>query len=349
MKKVIHLSPGVIYTTLIAVASVFLGRRVPLLGAPLFGILLGALLGNLVGIPPRAEAGARFTAKKVLQWSIILIGSSLSLQKVFAVGSSSFVVMIGTLAVAFTAAVLIGKGLGIPPKMTILIGAGTGICGGSAIAALSPIIEAEEMQIAYAMSTIFLFNIVAVLIFPAIGHLLGFSSTSFGLWAGTAINDTSSVVAAGYAYSKAAGNYATIVKLTRTTMIVPISLLLAAVMSFRMRSAVPEPDPASTGTSGTATTVAEKPPRTTLLRVFPWFILGFLATSLLNTLRIFPASLLSGTAAVGRFMIVMALAAVGLNADLRKMVQAGHRPILLGLGVWASVAGSSLIIQKIVG
>jgi uncharacterized integral membrane protein (TIGR00698 family) len=343
VKKLMQLSPGLLYAAIIAIASIYLGKLVPLLGAPLFGILLGALVGNLVGMPARVEAGARFTSKRVLQWSIILIGSSLSLRQVFAVGSSSFAVMIGTLAVAFGAALLIGKGLGIPARMTVLIGAGTGICGGSAIAAVSPIIEAEEVEIAYAMSTIFLFNVVAVLLFPAIGHLFGFSSTAFGLWAGTAINDTSSVVAAGYAYSNAAGDYATIVKLTRTTMIVPISLMLAGFMAIRLRRNLPVSDRAPGNVE------APKPAARTLLRVFPWFILGFLATSLVNTLHLLPVSALSAAAAAGRFLIVMALAAVGLNANLRKMVQAGFRPILLGLGVWASVAVSSLAIQRLVG
>jgi len=335
VKKVLHLSPGIFYAALIAVASVYLGNLVPLLGAPLFGILIGAGVGNLVGLPGRARAGTQFTSKKLLQWSIVLIGSSLSLAEVFSVGSSSFLVMIGTLIVAFIAAIAIGRALGVPAKLTVLIGAGTGICGGSAIAAVSPIIEAEEIQIAYAMSTIFLFNVVAVLVFPAIGHLFNFSSSSFGLWAGTAINDTSSVVAAGYAYSMAAGNYATIVKLTRTTMIVPISLALAALVSFRIRRSSGQRQ-----TNGAKISVA---------RVFPWFILGFLGTSLINTLHLVPPSVLGDAAAAGRFLIVMALAAVGLNADLRRMTRAGLRPVVLGLGVWVSVAGSSLLIQALTG
>lgn len=330
-----HLSPGVFYALLIATASVYMGGRIPLLGAPLFAILTGAVVGNLIGVPRRAMAGARFTSKRVLQWSIILIGSSLSLGQVFTVGRNSFAVMFGTLLAAFAAAILIGRALGIPSKLTVLIGAGTGICGGSAIAALSPIIEAEEIQIAYSMSTIFLFNVIAVLLFPAIGHLMGFSSQSFGLWAGTAINDTSSVVAAGYAYSTAAGDYATIVKLTRTTMIIPISLILATFMALKTRR-VDRID-------------STERYRPSLAGIFPWFILGFLATSLVNTLHLLPAALLHDAAAAGKFLIVVALAAVGLNANLKKMTSAGYRPILLGLGVWVSVAVSSLLIQRIVG
>lgn len=208
-----------LYAALIAVASLYLGRLVPLLGAPLFGILIGA---------------------------------SLSLNEVFAVGSSSFAVMIGTLAVAFAASVIIGRWLGIPAKLTVLIGAGTGICGGSAIAAVSP-----------------------------------------------------------------------------------ISLALAGVMTLRTRkAALPEP---------------QERPRVSFVRVFPWFILGFLATSLVNTLHLLPAAILRDATEAGRFLIVMALAAVGPNADLRRMVSAGFRPILLELGVWASVAVSSLVIQHLVG
>jgi uncharacterized integral membrane protein (TIGR00698 family) len=159
----------------------------------------------------------------------------MSLTRVWEVGAGSLWVLLFTLASALLTAFNVGKVLGVSGKMTSLIGMGTAICGGPAIAAISSIIEADEIEIAYSISTVFLFNVIAVLIFPPIGHLLGFSDQAFGLWAGTAINDTSSVVAAGYAYSNSAGAYATIVKLTRTTMIIPISLIFALVVMFQKR------------------------------------------------------------------------------------------------------------------
>ena len=206
---------------------------------------------------------------------------------------------------------------------------GTAICGGSAIAAVSPVIGAKDDEIAYAMATIFLFNVIAVLIFPPLGHLLKFSDTAFGLWAGTAVNDTSSVVAAGYAFSNQAGAYATIVKLTRTTMIIPVSLIFAGAIAWQRKKL---------SQRGSAA-------KYSFTAIFPWFILGFLLASLLNTL-----GLLKGNTAVylsytGKFLIVMALAAVGLSADLKQMVGPGLKPLLLGLIVWFVVSLVSIGVQ----
>src|SRR5699024_1537947 len=177
--------------------------------------------------------GIRFAGNKVLQWSIVALGLGLSLTQVTSVGVASLSVTLVTITVAFVATLLLGRLLGIPSKLKTLIGVGTAICGGSAIAAATPIIKADEHETAFAISTIFLFNLIAVLVFPLFGHLLGMSDQGFGLWAGTAINDTSSVVAAGYSYSSAAGDHATIVKLTRATLIVPVCLGLVAIEAWR--------------------------------------------------------------------------------------------------------------------
>jgi uncharacterized integral membrane protein (TIGR00698 family) len=241
--------------------------------------------------------------------------------------------MIFTLSTAFLAAYGFGRLMGIPWNLKALIGVGTAICGGSAIAAISPIIEADEMEIAYSISTIFLFNIIAVLIFPPLGHLLGFSDTAFGLWAGTAINDTSSVVAAGYAFSNVAGAYATIVKLTRTTMIIPISLIFSVMVSIQKKK-----DATNNGKVNYS-----------LKKIFPWFILWFLAASLLNTLGLFNVTAVKYINTLGKFMIVMALSAVGLSADFKKMLKTGVKPLILGLIVWFTVTVVSLIVQFITG
>lgn len=233
MKKIKEIAPGLFFASALAIIATLLGRLAPIIGGPVFGIVLGILISNIWGKPKATRQGLTFSSKKILQWSIIALGGGLSLTQVYKVGLSSFNVMIFTISAAFITAYGFGKLMGIPLKLTSLIGMGTAICGGSAIAAISPIIEAEDEDIAYAISTIFMFNVIAVLIFPAIGHLLGFTDNAFGLWAGTAINDTSSVVAAGYAFSDAAGAYATIVKLTRTTMIIPISLIFAVVVSIQ--------------------------------------------------------------------------------------------------------------------
>ena len=324
---------GILFAFIIALIANWLGTLFPIIGGAVFGILIGIIINNFIGKPKSVEKGVTFTSKKILQWAIIVLGGGLSLTQVWKTGLSSFSVMIFTLSIAFIAAYGLGKLMGISSNLKTLIGVGTAICGGSAIAAISPIIEADDMDIAYSISTIFLFNVIAVLIFPPLGHLLGFSDKAFGLWAGTAINDTSSVVAAGYAYSNSAGAYATIVKLTRTTMIIPISLIFSFIVAYKKKKA-------SKGDSKV---------NYSFKKIFPWFIIWFLVASLLNTIGVFPINSIHYINTVGKFMIVMALSAIGLNSDFKKMLKTGIKPMILGLIVWFIVSVASILIQHLTG
>ena len=228
--------PGIGLSFVIALLSIFLGQVFPLFGSSVFAILLGILLNHFWKIPQKFRQGLAFSGKKLLQYSIILLGFSLSISKVSATGLSSLKISIITILMAFLSAYAVGRFLGMSKVLTLLIGFGTAICGGSAIAAASPVLEAKEEEIALSISTIFFFNILAVFIFPFLGHLMQMSATTFGTWAGTAINDTSTVVAAGYSYSQTAGDLATIVKLSRALMIVPTCLLFAGVRYIRSKS-----------------------------------------------------------------------------------------------------------------
>ena len=321
--------PGLLLAVAIGVLAMALGRYAPLIGGPVIGIVLGILVRNLLSPGERYQPGIAFAGKFVLQWSIIALGFGLSLSQVAKTGLESLSVTLVTMTVAFLAAWLLGRWLGVHDKLKILIGVGTAICGGSAIAAVTPIIRPDEHDTAFAISTIFLFNVVAVLLFPLLGHLLHLSDLGFGLWAGTAINDTSSVVAAGYSYSSAAGDYATIVKLTRATLIIPICLILAFAVAAREKK------------NGAADF--------SLRRIFPWFILWFLVASALRTAGLLPAAILPALHAAAEFLIIVALTAIGLSANLRRMIASGPRPILLGLGVWAAVSISSLAVQLLIG
>lgn len=320
---------GIALAVVVGIAAMVLGNWMPLIGGPVFGIVLGMVLRNTIGVGPIFKPGLQFASKKILQWSIIALGFGLSIQQVARTGLDSLWVTLITIAVAFLSAWLLGRWLGIPSRLKILIGVGTAICGGSAIAAVTPIIKSDDHETAFAISTIFIFNIVAVLIFPAIGHMLGMTDAGFGLWAGTAINDTSSVVAAGYSYSTAAGDAATIVKLTRATLIIPICLILAVIVAWREKKQ---------GARGFS-----------LARIFPWFILWFLVASALRSTGLIPESLNASLHLLAQLLIVVALTAIGLSSDLRRMATAGIRPILLGLGVWLSVSGSSLLVQHLMG
>lgn len=322
-------APGLLLAVAVALVAWWLGRLIPLIGGPVIGILLGIAVRNVAAPDARFTPGIAFAGKQVLQWSIVALGFGLSLTQVAKTGLESLSVTLVTLTVAFLSAWALGRWLGVHDKLKILIGVGTAICGGSAIAAVTPIIKPDEHDTAFAISTIFLFNVVAVLLFPLLGHALHLSDLGFGLWAGTAINDTSSVVAAGYSYSHAAGDYATIVKLTRATLIIPICLILAFAVAAREKKK---------GAGDFS-----------LRRIFPWFILWFLAASALRTMGLVPAELLPPLHVAAEFLIIVALTAIGLSADLRKMIASGARPILLGLGVWAAVSVSSLAVQLLIG
>ncbi len=232
-RRGVRLVPGLALTGAITALATWLGTLAPLVGAPVFGILIGVAIALFLPAGSMIEAGARFAGTRVLQGSVVLLGTGLSLAQVARVGIGSLPVMLGTLAVALLGAWGIGLLLRVDGDIRTLVGVGTGICGASAIAATTAVIGAAEADVAYAIGTIFTFNIAAVLLFPAIGHLLGLSQHAFGLWAGTAVNDTSSVVAAGYTYGSAAGSYAVIVKLTRTLMIIPITLVLSLLTARR--------------------------------------------------------------------------------------------------------------------
>lgn len=326
--------PGLLLAIGIGLLALLLGRWAPLIGGPVIGIVLGIAVRNLLSPGERYTPGIAFAGKKVLQWSIIALGFGLSLDQVARTGLESLSVTLVTMTVAFLAAWLLGRWLGVHDKLKILIGVGTAICGGSAIAAVTPIIRPDDHDTAFAISTIFLFNLVAVLLFPLLGHLMHLSDLGFGLWAGTAINDTSSVVAAGYSFSKAAGDYATIVKLTRATLIIPVCLVLAFVVAAREKR-----KHAQAGSVG----------HFSLASIFPWFILWFLVASAVRTAGLVPPMILPALHVLAQFLIVVALTAIGLSANLRKMVASGPRPILLGLGVWAAVAISSLGVQWLIG
>ena len=317
---------GILYALLFAIPAYILGLYFPIVGGPVFGILLGMLFAKKRR-PQAVEKGIQFTGKKILQYAIILLGFEMNLFHVMEVGEQSLYVMIFTLLAAFGAAFLVGKVLGLDRDMTSLIGAGTAICGGSAIAAVAPVIGAKDRDVVISIATIFFFNVLAVFIFPFLGHSWGMTDTGFGMWAGTAINDTSSVVAAGYAYSHEAGAYATIVKLTRTLMIVPVCLFFSLLVMKGARSGA--------GFS--------------LRRIFPMFVLYFVLACIVNTTGILPAELSHGLGMLGKFAIVLAMSAIGLNTDLPSLVKNGARPLALGMVCWAAVAVTSLVVQHALG
>ena len=327
MKKLSEKLPGITLAAIIAIPAWFIGKLIPVVGSPVLGILFGMILAFWER-PPILNDGIGYTSKKLLQYSIILLGFDMNLFNVFRVGRQTLVLMAFTLTAAFLTAYFAGKLLKLDGNTKTLIGVGSAICGGSAIAATAPVIHADDEEVAQSISTIFLFNVIAAFLFPFLGHVFGMSDQSFGLWAGTAVNDTSSVVAAGYTFSNAAGNLAVIVKLTRTLMIVPVTLVLAVYTSRKEAG----------GKKGGYR----------IGKIFPWFVLGFVAASVINTFVRLPAGTDVFLSQTGKFVIVMAMAAIGLNTNLVKLMKNGGRPILLGFICWAVLAVTSIGVQKLI-
>lgn len=328
------LLPGLVPVVALAAVATVLGHLVPVVGDPVFAVLGG--FGIALVRPPgeRARPGLGFAAKTVLKTSIMVLGTGLSFGEVLTIGGASLPVLLGTLAVALAGAVVFGRALGVARDLRTLIGVGTGICGASAIAATDAVISASDADVSYAIATIFTFNVAAVLTFPTIGHALGLSPHAFGLWSGTAVNDLSSVVAASTIFGHGATSYAVVVKLTRTLMIIPITLGLAA---WRARAGRPR-----------ATADGPGAPRG-IRHVIPVFIGWFLVAVALNTIGLVPTSWHPALSATAEGMITMALGAIGLSTRPRDIRHAGFRPLALGAILWVLVAASSLSLQALTG
>lgn len=320
-----------------------------IIGAPVFAILLGMLL--TLAVPalsrhPSIQGGVSFTSKKILQWAVIILGFSLNLGTILTVGSKSLPVIVSTIATSLLTAYIMMKLLHMDAKVSCLIGVGSSICGGSAIAATAPVIAADDKEVAQAISVIFLFNVLAALVFPTFGHAIGLGSEGFAIFAGTAVNDTSSVTAAAATAESLYGvegilSSAVTVKLTRTLAIIPITLCLALYRTYR------------TSHSGTAAA------NYSVRQIFPFFILYFIAASVITTLiGCLPANALTAAyidhfiptmKLLAKFFIAMAMCAIGLNTNIVELIKKGGKPIIMGFCCWLAITAVSLGVQFLTG
>ena len=339
--KTIKLIPGIGLSVAIAAIATLIEHMLPihLIGGAVIAMFLGMAINYFLGAKGALTPGVKFTSKKILKTAIVLLGLSLNIKTILTVGRMSLVVMLFTLLTCFGGGYFIGKALGLNWKLSNLISAGTGICGGSAIAAIAPTIDAEDNDVAYAISATFLFDMAMIVLFPIMGSALGMTDTAFGIWAGTAVNDTSSVVATGYAFSEGAGDYATMVKLTRTLSIIPTVVVFALVqMRLKKKEAL------ANSTDGSAIKA-----KFSIGKIFPWFILGFLAMSVLASLVTIPAEVVSGTKDVSKFLMVSALAAIGLNTSFGDLKKSGIRPMIHGFIISALVVVVALVVEIAMG
>ena len=331
---------GLLLCLALSIPSWFLGKQFPIVGGAVIAIIAGMILTMFIKNKEPFSAGIKFTSKKILQWAVILLGFGLNLNVILETGKQSLPIIVCTITTSLLIAYVMHKVLNIDSTISTLIGVGSSICGGSAVAATAPVIDADDSEVAQAISVIFFFNVVAALVFPMFGAWLGFdhmSGTAFGIFAGTAVNDTSSVTATASTWDSMWNlgsqtlDKAVTVKLTRTLAIIPITLVLSLVQAKK----------AGNGQG-----------RFRLKNAFPLFILWFICASVVTTL----CTSLGVSGAVFRplkelskFFIIMAMAAIGLNSNLVKLVKSGGKPLLLGACCWVSITAVSLLMQHVMG
>ena len=336
MKKNFRILPGFILALLIAFSARLIESilPIPLIGDSVIALFIGMVINQIIKPDKLIQTGLKFTSKKVLKFSIILLGASLSIGTILTVGRLSLTVMIFTLLTCFGGGYFVGKWLNLDWKLSNMISAGTGICGGSAIAAMAPVINAEDKDIAYAMSATFLFDMAMIILFPIMGRWIGLSDMAYGLWAGTAVNDTSSVVAAGYAFSEGAGDFATMVKLTRTLSIIP-TVLVFTFINLRIKR------------KQSIDTNAGK--KVNVMKLFPWFIVGFIGLAIINSLGFIPVNVSACAKDISKFLMVAALAAIGLGTSFKEVRKSGFAPMMHGFIISALVVVVAIGVEWCMG
>ena len=334
---------GIGLCLLIAIPSWIIGNFFPIIGGAVISILLGMVIGLFIKNRTSVEKGIKFTSKKILQWAVILLGFGLNLNVILQTGKQSLPIIVSTIATSLIIAFLLCRILKIPGKISTLVGVGSSICGGSAIAATAPVIDADDEEVAQAISVIFFFNVLAALIFPSFGKLIGFNTLSgeaFGIFSGTAVNDTSSVTACASTWDSMFNlgtetlDTAVTVKLTRTLAIIPITFVLALIRTHKEKK---------NGQQGT---------KVSLKKIFPFFILYFIAASVITTVLIHfgvDASIFKPVKTLSKFFIVLAMAAIGLNTNIVKLVKTGGKPLIMGFCCWIGITGVSLLMQHLLG
>lgn len=339
MKSIQNKAAGVVLCAILALPAWILGQYFPLVGAPVFAILLGMIVGSFYHNRTKTAAGIAFTSKYILQTAVVLLGFGLNLMQVVKVGVQSLPIIISTIATSLIVAFCLQKWLKLDVNTAILVGVGSSICGGSAIAATAPVIKAKDEEVAKSISVIFLFNILAALIFPTLGDMLGLTNHGFALFAGTAVNDTSSVTATAAAWDAIHHSNtldgATIVKLTRTLAIIPITLVLSFYTAFKESK------------NGGA---SEK--TFSLKKAFPMFVLYFLLASIVTTVVSglgMSVELFEQLKVLSKFFIVMAMCAIGLNTNPIKLVKTGGQAIGVGAACWLAITCVSLLMQHVLG
>jgi uncharacterized integral membrane protein (TIGR00698 family) len=323
--------PGLLLTIAIAASASAL-RRVPALAGAspmLLAILIGIVAHNVVGTPQWALPGVRFSLRRLLRIAIVLLGLQLTAAQLVEVGGEGLAIIAATLLATFSFTLWLGRVLGVDRKLTELIAAGTSICGASAIIATNTVTRADDEDVAYGVACVTVFGSLAMVVYPLLHSAVGLDARGFGLWTGASLHEIAQVVAASFQAGQNAGEFGTIAKLSRVMMLAPLVIGLGILARARIRH-----QPSAAGTAA--------PP-------MPWFVLGFVAMIGVNQFVAIPHQAKAWIVAATGFLLSMALAAMGLETDLRKLAAQGLRPALLGLCASLFIAGFSLGLIKLTG
>jgi uncharacterized integral membrane protein (TIGR00698 family) len=343
-------APGLVLAVACAITARLLHGLLPpkpaaVLGEVVVAVLLGLIIGNAIALPRLFAPGIRFSFHSLLRAAIVILGAQFSFMQVVAIGGKAVVMIVILMTLALTVAHVLGRVAGVPRRLATLIGVGTAVCGNTAITATAPVIRAEDEEVSFAVATNTLFGTAAVFLYPMLGHWIGLSSAAFGTWAGTAVNDTSQVVATGFAYSDMAGRVATAVKLTRNALMGAVILVIGLIYA----------RDAAGGASGGSTQGAFAT-WTRVRQSIPGFVLGFLLLALLNTVgaiarmgMLIGRDLSHDLQTISRFLILVALAGVGLSTRVSAMKRIGATPFLVGFATAATTAVASYLLIRWLG
>jgi len=332
---------GILVCLAIAIPSWLLGKMFPVIGGAVIAIIAGMIVTMFWDNKGKAEPGIKWTSRVILQTAVVLLGFGMNLGVIFQTGKQSLPIIICTITTSLIIAWILQKALKVPANTSILVGVGSSICGGSAIAAAAPVIGADDDEIAQSIAVIFFFNVLAAIFFPILGKAIGFDTVngeSFGIFAGTAINDTSSVTAAASTWDSMWNlgsetlNKAVTVKLTRTLAIIPITLGLSLIQAKK------------------STKEGKQTTKFSLKRAFPMFILYFVTAAIITTVCVHmgvDAGVFQPIKELSKFMIIMAMAAIGLNSNVIQLIKTGGKPIIVGASCWCGITVVSLIMQHV--
>lgn len=325
-QTLLHL-PGVGLVALIAGAAIWLKSQlnVPLLGPMVIAMLLGVGLRNTLGPMGWAAQGIYLAQRPLMRFGIVLLGLKLSLGQIWDAGAVLFLGIAALLAFSYYSTQVLGRMLGVGADLSRLIGAGTAVCGASAVMAVQGARPGSQNDLAYAIACVTLFGTLSMLGLPLMADLMGLTATEYGLWAGASIHEVAQVVGATDSHSAEAAEWGMMAKLSRVLLLAPLILVLTSFGSGRDNDGDNDCAPSP----------------------LPWFVVGFAALMVLNSAVALPAAVLSTGSLVSGFLLTMALAAMGLSTDLAALKRKGLRPLALGAVATLIVTLGALLVVMV--